>query len=149
MILVLVVAVRNLKSAMDRISKLILMLCLVLPLSLLAQPEKIRVIEEPEITEWMSQRAANIDTSQIQGFRIQIYFGSDMYKADEVKEKFMQEYPDFANEVYRKYEKPYWKIRVGNYYREIDAQPLLKQIETEYESVFIVKDFIEIVPLED
>lgn len=130
-------------------SKILGVFLFILPLSLLAQPEKIRVIEEPEITEWMNQRKASIDTTQIQGFRIQIYFGSDMYKADEVKEKFITDYPDLAKEVYRKYEKPYWKIRVGNYYREIDAQPLLKQMEKEYESVFIVKDFIELVPLED
>jgi hypothetical protein len=112
-----------------------------------AQEGKVEIIEEPEITAEHERRLAALDTMQTPGFRIQIYFGSDMYKADEIKEKFSLEHPEMANQVYRRYERPYWKIRVGNYYREIDALPMLKELELTYEAVFIVKDNIELPPL--
>lgn len=132
---------------MARMSNLLLLsLCLMAGV-VSAQSGKVEIVEDPLVTQEIQRRISVTDTSQIAGYRIQIYFGSDMYKAEEVKEKFITDFPEFANQVYRKYERPYWKIRVGNYYREIDAQPLLKSLETQYESVFIVKDNIVLVPL--
>lgn len=132
---------------MDRMRNLLFFFLVLLTSYSFAQTGKVEIIEDPLVTQEIERRIAATDTSQIPGFRIQIYFGSDMYKADEVKEKFSMDFPDYADQIYRKYERPYWKIRVGNFYREIDAQPLLKALETQYESVFIVKDNIALPPL--
>lgn len=132
---------------MDKIPKLLLLLCVLSSGMLYAQSGKVEIIEDPFVSQEIQRRIETTDTAQIPGFRIQIYFGSDMYKAEEVKEQFSADFPEYASQVYRKYERPYWKIRVGNFYREIDAQPLLKALETQYESVFIVKDNIALPPL--
>lgn len=146
MILALVVAERNLKNAMVLKFNLFAALLFCTNL-LLAQNGKVEIIEEPEIKLENERRIAAIDTGEIAGYRVQIYFGSDMYKADEQRNKFISMFPEYADQIYRKYERPYWKLRVGNFYREIDAQPLLKQTEKEFESVFLVKDFIVLPPL--
>ena len=132
---------------MDKKFKIFFTFLVLLQVSAFAQKGKIEIIETPEIKIENERRISAIDTTQIQGFRIQIYFGSDMYKADEQRNKFISQHPEYATQVYRKYERPYWKIRVGNFYREIDAQNLLLILEKDYGSVFIVKDNIELPPL--
>jgi hypothetical protein len=140
-------AAKNIKNAMDKKLKLILSFIVLFQFSAFAQKGKVEIIETPEIKIENERRINAVDTAQIQGFRIQIYFGSDMYKADEQRNKFIAEHPEYAQQVYRKYERPYWKIRVGNFYREIDAQNLLLVLEKDFDSVFIVKDNIELPPL--
>jgi hypothetical protein len=132
---------------MDKKLKIVFLFLVMFQFSAFAQKGKVEIIETPEIKIENDRRIVAIDTTQIQGFRIQIYFGSDMYKADQQKLKFISEHPEFAKQVYRKYERPYWKIRVGNFYREIDAQNLLLVLEKDFDSVFIVKDNIELPPL--
>ncbi len=143
----LVEVVKNTKSAMDKKLKLLLVGLVFFQFPTWAQQGKIEIIETPEIRIENEKRIEAVDTTQIQGFRIQIYFGSDMYKADEQRNKFILEHPEYAEQVYRKYERPYWKIRVGNFYREIDAQNLLMILEKDFDSVFIVKDNLELPPL--
>jgi hypothetical protein len=56
--------------------------------------------------------------------------------------KFKTTFPGYSERVYALYQQPYWKIRVGDYYREVDALYMLDEIRVYFPNAFLVKDFI-------
>jgi hypothetical protein len=81
----------------------------------------------------------------IQGYRIQIFFGSERKVAQEARAKFVQMNPDV--EAYLVYQQPYFKVRVGDFRTRLEAQPLLKKVLPEFERVFIIPDKINLPKL--
>ena len=76
------------------------------------------------------------------GFRVQIYFGPNRTKANEVKTDFLQIFPNTG--AYLVYQQPNFKIRVGDYKSRLEALKFLKEIQTLYSSAFIVKDEVKL-----
>lgn len=89
----------------------------------------------------------NLDSTKIAGFRIQIFYGNDMYEAKKVAYEFKTKFTDLSTEVEIRYDQPAWKVRVGNFYHEVDAQSYLQKIRATYPGAFLVKTFIEAPPL--
>ncbi|CAN5334879.1 hypothetical protein BH09BAC5_BH09BAC5_27460 [soil metagenome] len=77
-----------------------------------------------------------------QGYRVQIYFGGDKTKANEMKAKFLGRYSSNIN-AYEIYDVPNFKIRVGDFRTKMDAYRFLKKIKSEFPSAFIVESEIE------
>lgn len=76
----------------------------------------------------------------IQGFRVQLYYGGNRTEALELKSKFAQLHPDV--ESYLIYQQPYFRLRVGDFRTRLEAYKLMKKVEKEFPSVFIVNDEI-------
>ena len=76
------------------------------------------------------------------GFRVQIYFGPNRTKANEVKTDFLQIFPNTG--AYLVYQQPNFKIRVGDYKSRLEALKFLKEIQTLYSAAFIVKDEVKL-----
>ncbi|MDQ3050305.1 MAG: SPOR domain-containing protein [Bacteroidota bacterium] len=76
------------------------------------------------------------------GYRIQIYFGSDRTKANEVKTDFLQLFPNKG--AYLIYQQPNFKIRVGDHKTRLEAMKFLKEIQSLYSAAFIVKDEVKL-----
>lgn len=79
----------------------------------------------------------------IDGFRIQLFYGSgadSRKKALNIQSNFIAKYPDVPS--YLLYHAPNFKIRVGDFRSRIEAEKFLREIKSEFESVFIVKDEI-------
>ena len=107
----------------------------------------VKVDVDERINQEMRMKNAQIDTNKMEGFRIQIYFGSDMRESIAAMSSFKAKYPDYNRQVYQLYQQPTWKIRVGNFYREIDAQKLLHELREFFPDAFVVKDEISLPPL--
>ncbi|MEA3496724.1 MAG: SPOR domain-containing protein [Bacteroidota bacterium] len=90
----------------------------------------------------------NKEDPKINGYRIQIFSGSSRRKANEVKAKFITTYPQVK--VTLLYQRPYFKIRVGNYRNRVEAQQMyFKLIEDEnFNTVILVPDKIDLPRLE-
>ncbi len=88
---------------------------------------------------------SNKTINGIQGYRIQIFFGSERKAANDAKNKFMQLNPDY--EVYLIYQQPYFKVRVGDFRTKLEAQALFKKVLPEFERVFIIPDKINLPKL--
>ncbi len=86
-----------------------------------AQTGKVTVLADPRLDEAIQKR-----NRELNGYRIQIYFGTDRNAANNAREQFRNAYP--AYEVYLKYQQPNYKIRVGDFRTEIEAQKLLHQL---------------------
>ncbi len=99
------------------------------------------------INEQLRIKNASIDSTKITGYRIQIAFFTDRNQARISENKFTIEFADYNVKTYSLYQQPYWKIRVGDYYHEIDAQQLLVDVRRIFPEAIVVKDYISRPPL--
>ena len=140
MITVRVEVVRNTKNAMAKTIRQII--AVVFILYLYPSFGQVIVHIDQGIEERLTIQNAKIDTNSISGFRIQLAFHTDRSKVIEVSNEFINNFPEMTN-TYTIYQQPYWKLRVGNFYREIDALYMLKEIRELFPDAFIVPDFIK------
>lgn len=109
---------------------------------------KVRINADPRLESEMQKDIAHHDSTDLRGYRIQIYFGNNRSDAEKIERKFKSLFPDNRDEVYLRYYQPYWRVRIGNYYRKIDAQHLLHELTKEFENVLLIKDEIELPKLD-
>ena len=140
MMTVPVVVVRNTKNAMVKTIRHIV--TVVFALYLFPSFGQVTVHIDQGIEERLTIKNAKIDTNSVNGFRIQLAFHTDRSKVIEVSDKFLDNFPEITH-TYTIYQQPYWKLRVGNFYREIDALYMLKEIRELFPDAFIVPDFIK------
>ena len=140
MIIVHAEVVRNIKNAMVKIVKYLgsLVLCLFINSSY----GQVTILNNQKIDEQVIIKNASVDTTKISGYRIQLAFNTDRSFVENIKIKYTNYYPE-SKETYTIYQQPYWKLRVGNFYREIDALATLKQIREFFPNAFIVPDNIK------
>jgi hypothetical protein len=111
-----------------------------------ADTGKISLIQDHKIDELLAKQVEINSKTPIKGYRVKIHFGADKNKAKEVKAKFMSQFPDVA--AYEKYDQPNFNIRVGDFRTKLEAYRLLKELQQEFPSAFIVQDEIELPELE-
>ena len=81
--------------------------------------------------------------SKIQNLRIQIYSG-DRENAEQIIQEFIEIYNDTTADVI--YETPNYKVWVGNYYTQLEADKRLIEIRKKFRSAFIFRpEFQEII----
>ena len=81
--------------------------------------------------------------SKIQNLRIQIYSG-DRENAEQIIQEFNEIFNDTSADVI--YETPNYKVWVGNYYTQLEADKRLVKIRKKFRSAFIFRpEFQEII----
>ena len=81
--------------------------------------------------------------SKIQNLRIQIYSG-DRENAEQIIQEFNEMFNDTTADVI--YETPNYKVWVGNYYTQLEADKRLIEIRKKFRSAFIFRpEFQEII----
>ena len=140
MIIVHAEVVKNTKNAMVKIVKYLgsIVLCLFINSSY----GQVTILNNQKIDEQVIIKNASVDTTKISGYRIQLAFNTDRSFVENIKTKYANYYPK-NEQTYTIYQQPYWKLRVGNFYREIDALATLKQIREFFPNAFIVPDNIK------
>ncbi len=84
----------------------------------------------------------NEQKKSMAGFRVQIYFGGERNKANEIKAEFLKKYPD--ENAYLIYQQPNFKIRVGDFRERLQAQEFYLKLLPDFKTAFIVKDEISL-----
>jgi len=107
-----------------------------------ADSSNIVIVQEHKIDELLSKHIEVNAKQKLKGYRVKIHFGSDKMKAREVKAKFISRFPDIK--AYEKYDQPNFNIRVGDFRTKLDAYRFLKEVQSEFQSAFIVQDDIEL-----
>jgi hypothetical protein len=106
----------------------------------------ITINKDPRLDELIhKQKEINFSKQSIPGYRVQVYFGGDRQKANDLKQEFVAKHPDMN--AYVTYQQPNFKVRVGDFRTRLEAQKFLKQIGNEYSSCFIVPEDISIKSL--
>jgi hypothetical protein len=106
---------------------------------------KVELVQEKNVKELLDKHIEINSKAPIKGYRIKIHFGSDKNKAKEVKAKFIAKFPDIA--AYEKYDQPNFNIRVGDFRTKLEAYKVLKEVQVEFPSSFLVQDEIEMPKL--
>ncbi len=76
----------------------------------------------------------------IQGYRIQIFSGSERILANEIKTKFTNKFNNYP--VYLIYQQPYFKVRAGDFRNKIESMDLYKKLLDEFGEAIIIQDKI-------
>lgn len=87
----------------------------------------------------------NSSKQTMPGYRVQIYFGSQRSRANELRARFNSRFPDLNAVV--SYHQPNFKVRAGDFRTRIEAQSKLEMIEKEFPGAFVVPDEIHLPPL--
>jgi hypothetical protein len=77
------------------------------------------------------------------GYRIQVITSHDRNKVFEAKARIYQQFPDLK--PYLMYQAPNYKLKVGNFKTQEEAEDYMKQLESLFPNgVFIIRDTIEV-----
>ncbi len=79
---------------------------------------------------------------QINGFRVQIFTGSDRKDAYDMQAKFQEKYPGVR--TYITYIEPDFKVRVGDMRTRLEAEKLMQELRKDFVSLFIIQEKINI-----
>ena len=113
----------------------------------------VEIIQDVRIEQLLQNKINNTlnkATSIIQGFRIQVFSSNSQktakWRALDMKEKMTNAFPGVP--VYIVYQSPFWKVRMGDFKEQGEAQLLRTDVVEKFPSlhgdVYIVKEYIEI-----
>ena len=112
--------------------------------NLAAQTEDgtVRIESSAHIDQMLAQKKKyNKSLEKFQGFKIQIYYGSEK-ECYEVKEEFKSLFPDIATSII--FSTPQWKLQIGNYRTRLEADHSMVNIKKEYPSAIVLATEIDI-----
>jgi hypothetical protein len=99
------------------------------------------VKKQIEVNEFTTRDARRF----VPGFRLLIISTNDRNKADEAKLKVYKNFPELK--TYLLYQSPYFKLKVGNFKDQREADAYLKKVQIYFpSSVYIIRDMIEVNP---
>lgn len=108
------------------------------------KPGHVEIIQDERIGRLAEKhKALNERQSDIDGYRIQIFFDSgnnSKKKTSDAMQRFMEKYPDVK--AYISFKEPYYRVRVGNFRSLIESEGFLKKIQADYPNAFPVKEKI-------
>lgn len=135
-----VVVVKNIKNVMVKMNKKITILSFLLFGCLVGFGQNKNTINvDPEIERMLQSRLRSLDSTNIHGYRIQIFYGNELQQANREESQFKLKFPEWQSRVYKIYQRPNYRVRVGDFKREIDAQLLLAEVIKHFPNSFIVK----------
>jgi hypothetical protein len=103
---------------------------------------QIRIETSAHIDEMIAQKKEyNKGIDKHQGFKIQIYYGSEK-RCYEVKEEFSMLFSDIKTSII--FSTPQWKLQVGNYRTRLEADNAIVKIKKEYLSAIVLATAIDI-----
>src|ERR1700760_3717277 len=114
-----------------------------------ADTSGITVTKDPRVDSLVRRQIAinEMTTRQsrrnVPGFRIQVMNTPDRQKVYDAKVKVYQEFPDWK--PYLLYQAPNYKLRVGDFKTEDEAQAALQQLSKLFpQGMYVIRDIIEL-----
>lgn len=84
----------------------------------------------------------SLDGVLVDGYRVLIYFDQDKTSAEQQKARFMSIYND--HRTYIDYLAPNYRVRVGNFRTQLEADRLKQELLGTYPTAVVVKDKIQL-----
>lgn len=95
-----------------------------------------------EITEFVGRNKESIEGTKIDGYRIQIFFAESKNEAQSQKASFLSTYSE--QKAYIDYLAPNYRVRVGNFRTQLQAEHFKQQLVSVYPTCIVIKDKIEL-----
>jgi hypothetical protein len=114
-----------------------------------ADSSSVTILKDPRIDQLVRKQieineATTRDSRRfVQGWRIQVINSPDRSKVFAAKAKMLEEFPDWK--PYLLYSSPNYKLRVGNFKTQEEAEDAVKQISRIFPSgIYVIPDVIEL-----
>jgi hypothetical protein len=120
---------------MNLLSKAFFLLIFINTNRLMAQ---VNVVKDNRISEKVINKAQK----QILGYRLQICFDSDKNLVDQMRTKFINQYPKI--DTYITFDAPNFNLKVGDFRTQIEAEKLKEKIIADYTITIIHKELINL-----
>jgi len=106
---------------------------------------KLEVVKDPRIDTLAAKRVElnkliGADATSANGYRVQIYTGSDRKEAYDTQAKFREQFPDIH--TYIIYSEPNFKVRAGDFRTRLDAEKLEEELKKWFTGMFIISEKI-------
>lgn len=102
----------------------------------------LRIESSARLDEMVAQKKEyNKSVETNQGFKIQIYYGTEK-GCYEVKEEFSLLFPDMESNII--FSTPQWKLQVGNFRTRLEADNAIVGIKKEYPAAIVLATTIEL-----
>lgn len=92
----------------------------------------------------------NLHQDGIEGYRIHIFFDAgnqSLRRATEAALQYQTLYP--GDTAYISFSEPYYRVRVGDFRKRMDAEGYLQKIISDYPNAFVIRDRINFPSLDD
>jgi hypothetical protein len=114
-----------------------------------ADSSSVTILKDPRIDQLVrKQIEINEETTRdsrrlVPGWRIQVINSPDRSKVFAAKAKILEQFPDWK--AYLLYQAPYYKLRVGNFKTQEEAEDAVGQISKFFPlGVYVIPDIIEL-----
>ncbi|MBD3749042.1 MAG: SPOR domain-containing protein [Sphingobacteriales bacterium] len=108
---------------------------------------KVTVIKNPAIDSLIARRIAlnkvtsgNGSPYVMNGYRVQIFFGTDRKEAYAQQAKFKSLYPEL--DTYLSYTQPNYRVKIGDFRTRAQAQKMMNELRSNFPSLFIFNEKI-------
>jgi hypothetical protein len=110
------------------------------------QSQAQQITEEPAITTMMENYINyNQANKHMRGWRIQILVTTDRRQMENARSRFEYKYPDYP--IKFSHSNPFYHLQTGAFITRQEARPLLKIIQRDFQSAFLVTDDFEVTEL--
>lgn len=138
-------------------NKAIIILCILLPGAVMAQATQVSPTDTGSVVVHKDPRIEQLIRKQIEindettkesrrnmpGFRIQVITSNDRNKVFAAKTKIYQQFPELK--PYLLYQAPNYKLKVGNFKTQEEAEDYMKQLSRLFPSgLYVIRDIIEV-----
>jgi hypothetical protein len=120
---------------MNALFKISIVLIFINARSLVAQ---VNVVKDSRVDEKITNKAQK----QILGYRVQICFDSDKNLVDQMRAKFISQYPKI--DTYITFDAPNFNLKIGDFRTQIEAEKLKEKIIADYSITIIHKELINL-----
>jgi hypothetical protein len=107
----------------------------------------VQIRQNPSLTALLEKNIRINEKEGLEGFRIQLFSGSDQNardKANEITQEFMSTFPEFnPSLIYTEYQAPYFKLRIGDYRNKGEAYEFFHNVRKKFPNSYIVKSKIK------
>lgn len=97
----------------------------------------------------INKKAAFMNITHANGFRIQVINSSNRDEANAIKAEMLRRFPE--QKTYLLYKSPNFKVRVGNFLTQREAEPIRKMIAALYpgRSIYLIAERVEFRPTDE
>jgi len=124
---------------------------LVLPSLLFAQERgKVEVVKDPKVDSLMEKylvdktdrnnATGSVTAVSSDGYRVQIYSGTERKAAYDVQAKFQDRFPD--QHTYISYSEPNFRVHVGDFRTRLEAEKMANELKPWFSGLFIIPEKI-------
>lgn len=84
----------------------------------------------------------NNNTIEVDGFRVQVYSGSSRDRAAGIRGQLSIDFGQYQG--YQFYDRPFFKVRIGDFYSKLEAEALCAEIRKKIPGAFVVPDKVRL-----